>query len=167
MQVGRTGRCRPDPALLRLREAGAVPADILTRVKNQTTDVAAVFASYADDVRSELLSLRQLIFDTAAETAGVGAIEETLKWGQPSYLTSETRSGSTVRIAPTGSNSTHDYAMYFICHTNLIERFKLLFGDVFRYDAERGLLFEVGESIPEAELQECVAMALTYHLDKG
>ena len=125
-----------------------------------------MFASYADDVRSALLALRQLILDTARGTVGVGAIEETLKWGQPSYLTSETRSGSTIRIAPTGAKSTHDYAMYFICHTTLIESFEDLFGDVFAYDGSRALLFRVGEETPEDELRECVAMALTYHLSK-
>ena len=132
----------------------------------QSPEVNAVFAAYDDRVRAELLVLRQLLLDTAAQTADVGAVEETIKWGQPSYLTSETRSGSTIRIAPTGPGTAHDYAMYFICHTNLIESFMSQFGDVFAYDGKRGLLFSVDAGIPEAELQECVAMALTYHLAK-
>lgn len=53
--------------------------------------------------------------------------------------------------------------MYFICHTNLVESFKSLFGTVLTYDGARGLLFSVGSSIPENELRQCVAMALTYH----
>ena len=125
-----------------------------------------MFASYADAVRPELLTLRQFILDTADATPGVGAIEETLKWGQPSYLTSESRSGSTIRIAPTRPKSTHDYAMYFICHTNLVANFELLFGAVLTYEGKRALLFSVGADIPENELRECVAMALTYHLTK-
>jgi len=40
-----------------------------------------------------------LIFQTGKGHQGVGALQETLKWGQPSYLTPETkaaaRSGST------------------------------------------------------------------------
>ena len=126
-------------------------------------DVAAEFASYPDAVRWGLLALRQLILDTAEATTGVGTIEETLKWGQPAYLTSETGSGSTIRVAPTGPNAEHDYAMYFICRTDLIEAFEHLFGDVFTYERNRALLFTVGDDIPEAELRECVAMALTYH----
>lgn len=127
-------------------------------------DVAAVFASYPDAVRPDLLALRELILDTADATDGVGAVEETLKWGQPSYLTPETRSGSTIRIAPTGAKSTHDYAMYFICHTNLVEDFEGLFGDVLTYEGNRALLFTLGAKLPDDELRECVAMALTYHL---
>ena len=129
----------------------------------EALDVAAVFASYPEAVQADLLALRQLILDTADAIEGVGAIEETLKWGQPSYLTSETGSGSTIRIAATGPRSTHDYAMYFICHTNLVETFEHLFGDVLTYEQNRALLFTVGQSLPEKELRECVAMALTYH----
>jgi hypothetical protein len=125
-------------------------------------DVDSVFSSYPDDLRSALLVLRDLIFATARETAAVGAIEETLKWGQPAYLT--TRSGSTIRIAPTGPRSDYDYGMYFICQTNLVEQFEKQYGDVFAYEKRRALLFTIGEDIPEVELQECVAMALTYHI---
>lgn len=132
----------------------------------QTSDVEAVFASYSEAVRAELLALRQLIIDTADAIEGVGAIEETLRWGQPSYLTSETGSGSTIRIAATGPESAHDYAMYFICHTNLVQTFEHLFGDVFTYEQNRALLFRVGHALPEEELRECVAMALTYHQSK-
>lgn len=127
-------------------------------------DVAAVFASYDAGVRTELLELRQLILATAEETAGVGPITETLKWGQPSYLTSESGSGSTIRVAPTRPGSEYDYAMFFICHTNLVESFKDLFGDVFVYDGNRALLFSVGAERPEDELRACIVMALTYHL---
>ena len=128
--------------------------------------VAAVFSNYDVGVRAELLALRDLIFETAAETVGVGAIRETLKWGQPSYLTSETRSGSTIRIAPTGPGSDDDYALFFICHTNLVESFKDMFGDALNYEGDRALVFSVGTKRPTRELRECIAMALTYHLSK-
>jgi hypothetical protein len=57
--------------------------------------------------------------------------------------------------------------MYFICHTNLVAAFKGLFGDLFSYDGNRALMFDVGDEVPENELRECVAMALTYHLNKS
>jgi len=61
-------------------------------------DVQAVFKGYPPAVRAKLMALRELVFDTADRTAGVGPLSETLKWGQPSYLTEETGSGSTVRV---------------------------------------------------------------------
>ncbi|WP_010205499.1 hypothetical protein [Salinibacterium sp. PAMC 21357] len=87
-------------------------------------EVAATFNDYPELIRGELLVLRDLILATASETDGVGAITETLKWGEPAYLTKETRSGSTIRIAPTNAKSAHDYAMFFICSTNLVSDFE-------------------------------------------
>jgi len=132
-------------------------------IRFESQAVAEVFASYPESVRPSLLELRQLVFETADATTGVGPIEETLKWGQPSYLTAETRSGSTIRIAPTGAESADEYAMYFICSTSLVDSFESLFGDAFTYERNRALLFRVGSAIAEAELRECVRMALTYH----
>lgn len=129
-------------------------------------EVAAVYASYPAATRNELFVLRQLILDTADAIEGVGAIEETLRWGQPSFLTSETGSGSTIRIAATPSVPTHDYAMFFHCRTNLVGTFEHLFGEAFTYERNRALLFRVGEGLPEDELRECIAMALTYHRPK-
>ena len=53
--------------------------------------VKAVFDGYPEPIRSKLMALRSMIFETARRTDGVGDIEETLKWGQPSYLTSSHR----------------------------------------------------------------------------
>jgi len=126
-------------------------------------EVAATFNDWPEPMRSELLLLRDLILATASETEGVGTITETLKWGEPAYLTSETRSGSTIRIAPTNAKSAHDYAMFFICSTNLVGDFRAQFGDTFAYEGDRAVLFTVGARIPVDELRECVRMALTYH----
>jgi hypothetical protein len=68
------------------------------RAGSSNPAVEAAFDAYSKPVKAKLLALRRLIFDTAKATKGVGALEETLKWGQPSYLTPETKSGSTIRI---------------------------------------------------------------------
>ena len=110
-----------------------------------------------------MLQLRQLILDAARETEGVGELEETLRWGEPSYLTSRSKSGSIVRI---DSRSLETCAMYFHCQTNLISRFKSLYPDELEYVGNRAIVFHVDDPIPEAELRHCIALALTYHLDK-
>ncbi|MGB3184409.1 MAG: DUF1801 domain-containing protein [Ornithinimicrobium sp.] len=129
--------------------------------------VGAAFDSYDPSVAAMLLQLRQLIFHTAAETVGVGPIDETLKWGQPSYLTSQSRSGSTIRLAPAPANTGYDCAMYFICSTSLVDDFRAAFGELFAYEGNRALLFRVADTLPVEQLRECVAMALTYHLSTG
>jgi hypothetical protein len=43
------------------------------------SDVASVFKAYPPGIRAKLMALRELVFDTAAGTAGVGRLTETLK----------------------------------------------------------------------------------------
>lgn len=123
------------------------------------------FRSYPDHVRIKLEFLRELILDVASNTEGVGRIEETLKWGEPSFLTSESGSGTTIRI-DWKPRSPDQYAMYFNCKTTLIDSYRSLFPLELTYDGNRAIVFGVNEKIPENELRLCVGMALRYHLDK-
>ncbi|MEO1087578.1 MAG: DUF1801 domain-containing protein [Acidobacteriota bacterium] len=116
-------------------------------------------------MRSRLLDLRALIFDVAAKTEGVGSLQETLKWGQPSYLTPKTKSGSTIRIDAV-RDPPDQYALYFICHTNLVETFRELYPTELTYDGNRSVLLNVANPVPEEPLRHCIALALTYHSRK-
>jgi len=127
--------------------------------------VAAVFAAYPPALKTKLLRLRDLIFETAAETEGVGAIEETLKWGQPSYLTPETKSGSTIRIDRHKSGDGR-YAMFVHCQTHLVDTFREIFRDALAYEGNRAVVLDAGDDLPGDALRHCIAMALTYHLNK-
>jgi hypothetical protein len=126
--------------------------------------VAALLRSYPKPIGAKLQALRRLILDTARKTAGVGALAETLKWGQVSYLTSETGSGSTIRIDRLKSDA-NKVGVYFHCQTNLVETFRELYPKL-SYSGNRAILLDVDEPLPEAELGHCVALALTYHLLK-
>jgi hypothetical protein len=126
--------------------------------------VAAVFEAYPKPLRSRLLALRRLILDTARTTEGVGALEEALKWGQVSYLTRETRSGSTIRIDRVKSAAGR-YAVYFHCQTDLVATFRELYPGL-NYGGNRSILLDASETLPETALRHCVALALTYHVNK-
>lgn len=134
-------------------------------MKFENPEVEAVFDAYDKEMREKLLGLRQLIFATAAQTKGVGRLEETLKWGQPSYLTSGSKSGSTIRIDSVKSVPDR-YAMYFHCQTRLMETFREIYPHMLTYEGNRAIVFDVTEKIPEQPLQHCIALALTYHLNK-
>ncbi len=127
--------------------------------------VLAVFESYPPALRTKLLALRQLILDTAAHTEGVGALQETLKWGEPAFITAHTQSGSTVRIDR--KKNTERYAIYFNCNTTLVDTFRSLFPGTFRFEGNRALVFELSDPLPKKELAFCIAMSLTYHLKKS
>jgi hypothetical protein len=127
--------------------------------------VAAAFDTYPKPLRTKLLALRRLILATAKATKGVGAVEETLKWGQPSYLTPETKSGSTIRIDRVKS-AANQYAVYFHCQTNLVETFRELYPSEFSFGGNRCIILNADDDAPEAALRHCVALALTYHLNR-
>ena len=128
-------------------------------------DVAAVFDSYPPRVKLKLLFLRQLIYETAAEFEEIGDLEETLKWGEPSYLTPRTKSGSTIRI-DWKEKQAEQYAIFFKCTANLVPAFKERFPKTFRYGGDRSINFTMDDDIPVAPLKQCIALALTYHLNK-
>jgi hypothetical protein len=124
--------------------------------------VERVFAGYPPAIRKRMLSLRALIFETAAQIEGVGEIEETLKWGEPAYLTSISGSGSTIRI-DWKKKRPAQYAMYFNCQTTLIETFRTLFPNDFRFESNRALIFDDTKVLPKDTVAFCIAAALTYH----
>jgi hypothetical protein len=130
-----------------------------------TPEVAAVFAAYPPGVRRRIGNLRRLILETAAATEGVGALEETLKWGQASYVTSQTKSGTTLRIG-TLKGEEERYALFVHCQTNLIETFRELYPQTFRYQGNRAIVFDESDVLDEAALAHCIALALTYHASK-
>ena len=139
-------------------------SNVAKRVRHADPAVDAVFGAYPKPVKARLLALRRLILDTAKATKGVGALQETLKWGQPSYLTPETKSGSTIRIDQV-KPVRGQYAVYFHCQTNLVETFRELYPEL-RYGGNRCILLDADDKVPQAALRHCVALALTYHLGK-
>ena len=57
--------------------------------------------------------------------------------------------------------------MYFHCQTRLVETFRELFPQSFRFDGNRSLWFRLDDELPEEELSRCIAIALTYHRVKA
>ncbi len=122
------------------------------------------FDSYPDLVRPKMALLRRLIFDVAVNSEGVGKLEETLKWGEPAYLTAESKSGTTIRIDWKAKSPSH-CAMYVNCKTSLVDTYRSLFPEL-SYEGNRAVVFDIKKPIPENELRACIKMALMYHIDK-
>lgn len=107
------------------------------------------------------MMLRELIFDTALKTEGVGELLETLKWNQPAYLTPATKSGSTLRLA---CPKLGGFAIYAHCQTTIISDFQNAYPDDFKYEGNRAVHFQAGDKLPLKKLEMLVRSALTYHL---
>ncbi|MCR9094609.1 MAG: DUF1801 domain-containing protein [bacterium] len=127
--------------------------------------IAAIFEGYPPKARRRLLELRALIFRTARETDGVGPLEETLKWSEPAYVTSETKSGTTVRIDWKDA-SPDSIQLYVHCQTSLIERFREEFDGLLEFEGNRAIRIPIAGTLPREPLGFCIAEALTYHLQK-
>lgn len=120
-------------------------------------------AGYSGEALEHLKPLRRLILDAASATNGVGAIDESLKWGEPSYAPVKRGLGSSVRLAPRKDGKV---SMNFICHTGLVEKFRELYPDALVFEGNRTIIINPEAPLPEPELRHCVGMALTYHRSK-
>ena len=130
-----------------------------------TTDPAfeTKFVNYPDFVRDKLHFLRELVIETANEIPEVKNLEETLKWGEPSFIT---KYGSTLRI-DWKKKSPNQYAMYFKCTSRLVETFKIVFGERFTYEKNRAIVFQFNQEIPIDEIKQCIKATLIYHKVKN
>ncbi len=127
-------------------------------------EVKEVFKKCDKDVREKLFFLRELIFKVAEQNEGVGELEETLRWNEPSYITKKPKSGSTIRI--NRIKNSNNYAMYFNCQTTLVSTFRQIYPTEFKYGGNRSIIFNLNEEVPVKELSHCISLALTYHLNK-
>jgi hypothetical protein len=128
--------------------------------------VAESFARFPPRAQRRLLDLRALIFETSDGRPEVGRLTETLKWGEPAYLTEETRSGSTIRLGWKGATPATVY-LYFHCRTHLVASLRATLGDVLRFEGNRAVVLTLDEALPRAPLALCIEAALTYHLHRG
>ncbi|XQW86414.1 DUF1801 domain-containing protein [Thalassotalea piscium] len=115
------------------------------------------FDTYPDEVAILLYSIRDLIL-SVAEQEGIVDLTETLKWGEPSYIS---KRGSTVRF-DWKAKYPDQYCIYFHCKTKLIDTFKELYGDIFTYEGNRAIVFKIDKTVPFNELAHCISLSLRY-----
>lgn len=126
--------------------------------------VKVAFSQFPAQIREQLLVLRQLVLQVAARDSRIGPLEETLKWGEPAYLTTETGAGTTIRFS--WSAKTPDkYRMMVNCQTTLVDSYRVLFPEL-SFEGNRALVFDASEAVDHSALALCIEMALTYHAAK-
>ena len=128
-----------------------------------STEVKEVFENYPITLQGKLLELRELILKTASECEEIKKFEETLKWGEPSYVSNI---GSTIRLGQVKTNL-NEYALYFHCKTKLVDTFRELYSDIFSFEGNRAIIFNKNEKLPIRELEHCILMSLKYHKIKN
>lgn len=117
------------------------------------------FDQYPPAAREKMRRLRELVHESLCDQENVTEIEETLKWGEPSFIT---RHGSTLRM-DWKERAPDQYAVYFKCTSKLVPTFKKVFDGLFRFEKDRAIVFTMDDIIPEPELKQCIAATLDYH----
>ncbi|MFT4772124.1 MAG: hypothetical protein ACJAXD_000861 [Cryomorphaceae bacterium] len=122
-------------------------------------EVDSILNNYPEPVKKQMKQLRQPVLEAADEIEGLQNIEETLKWGEPSYLIKD---GSTVRM-DWKKKTPDQYAIYFKCTSKLVPTFREIYPTEFTYEGNRALVFSLEEELPAEALKHCIKVALTYH----
>ncbi len=123
--------------------------------------VAAAFNAVAGDTRDGMLGLRGLIIETADTLPRIGPLEETLRWGQPAYLTPHKKSATTIRL---GVPKNGKFALFVHCQTRLVSDFTDMFPGQDRIEGTRAILFDTPDQIDPVRHGWLIRRALTYHL---
>lgn len=117
------------------------------------------FDEYPEHVRLRLEELRALILKLSSN---LGEVEESLKWGEPSY---SVKTGSPIRI-DWKLKSPNNYYVFFNCQTKLIDTFRELHNDVLKFQGNRAIVLNIDEPLPESVLSHCLELALRYQQRK-
>lgn len=135
---------------------------LIMLVRMETSPINTVLPAYPKAQRTKLQQLRKLVHATAKNIADITALEESLKWGQPSFNAKPKGIGSSVRL----DKRDEGVSMYFICTTGLVEQFRDIYPDKFNYIGNREIHFALDDDLHEDALSHCISMALTYHAKK-
>lgn len=123
-------------------------------------EVQRVFDACTVQNRTGLLRLRSLIFACASDHPQIGSVVESLRWGQPAYLTPATGAACSLRI---GAQRDDGFGLFVHCKTDLIATFLAGPGAGQRSAGKRAILFRDVADIQAAPIGMLIAGALTYH----
>ncbi|EGQ9765821.1 DUF1801 domain-containing protein [Vibrio alginolyticus] len=124
--------------------------------------VKARFDEYPENVRLRLEELRNLVFQIASELE-LGEIDESLKWGEPSY---SVKTGSPLRM-DWKLKSPNNYYLFFNCQTKLVDTFRELYGAELEFQGNRAIVLSLSKQLPETAIKSCLELALSYQQRKS
>ncbi|TGM02121.1 hypothetical protein [Leptospira jelokensis] len=122
-------------------------------------EVLEYYYNLSPAMLDKLMEIRVWIYELSKSDNRIGMIQECLKWGEPSFLTPITKSGSTLRMAKVNDNT---FALYFNCKTTIAKEIAMEFPE-FNCDGKRALFFPINQKLPKTKLTLCLKKALLYH----
>ena len=124
-------------------------------------NVERKFYEFPESQRGLLFDLRDTIYRVSEADERIGELSEELRWGDPSYITAQTNSGSTVRLGLMGRTKV---ALLFHCKTSLVEDFKQKYSSELDYSRNRAIVIDPLLVPPAEILENCIHASLTYKL---
>jgi hypothetical protein len=125
-----------------------------------------VVGFYPEAAQKKFHEIRHAIYTIAQSKPKIGPITETLKWGEPAYLTEFSKSGSTIQI-DWKQNEPDLIGIYLNSQTSMVETMRLNHPGAFSYRGNRCIQSRLDVQLPMPALKFCLYMALTYHSSKN
>lgn len=122
------------------------------------TELQSKFSSYPLEAQRQLEAVRNLILSVAKENE-LGTVEETLKWGEASYLVI---GGSTIRM-DWKPKDPGVIKVFFHCQTTLVETFREIYPEEFAFEGKRAIVLPLNTPVGSGPLSHCIQLALKYH----
>jgi hypothetical protein len=124
----------------------------------ENENVRQKIESYPKEARAYAHKIRSLIYETAQQE-GVCILEESLKWGEPSF---KAVNGSPIRM-DWKSKTPNKFFVFFNCKTNLVDTYRGVYGSELQFEGTRAIVLDLSEEIPRQILEHCFSIALKYH----
>ena len=125
----------------------------------QMPEIEAAFQGFDESARDQLLAFREMIFEIGASLDMVSRVEESLKWGQPSYAPAP-KTGTPIRL---GQSKSGEATLFVHCQTTLVGDLASLGGHDLRTVDNRAVVLPK-DLTTSPELLTFVRAALTYHV---
>ncbi len=120
------------------------------------------FKSYPEEVSDLAFQMKTLLYEVA-EAEGIKHIEESFKWGEPSFKAPD---GSPIRM-DWKEKTPENFYIFFVCSTKLIETFKELYRHTLVFEGNRAIVLKISDEQPTNILKHCISLALRYHKIKN
>ena len=127
----------------------------MNKVPKVPATVESVFAQWPATARKKAMRIRKLVY----HCAGSQTVQETLKWGEPSYLT---KNGSTLRMG-WKQTSPDNINLYFNCQSKLVDTFREVYQEQLEFEGNRAIVLGLSGTLPDETLKHCISLTLNYH----
>ncbi|WP_300031186.1 hypothetical protein [uncultured Roseobacter sp.] len=105
--------------------------------------------------------IRTTVLDAASEVPDLRVVE-TLKWGEPSWLPENRRTGSTLRAA--WKPALPDQISLFVnCNSAISATILEIYPTAFVYGRNRALRMPLSAPLPTEAIAHCAVLTLTWH----